>query len=127
MKRFEGKTVLITGAASGIGFASTEQFAREGATVVATDLRIEDLDAAFANLIAEGLSIEKAVQDVREHETWTRTVDGIIERHGRLDVLFNNAGGDILRASTRRPLNSGVTSMPSISTASSSACRPQSE
>jgi len=93
MKRFKGKTALITGAASGIGFASAEQFAREGATVVATDLRIEDLDAAFANLIAEGLAIEKAVQDVREHETWTRTVDGIIARHGRLDVLFNNAGG----------------------------------
>ncbi len=93
MQRFAGLTVLVTGAASGIGFASAEQFAREGAMVVATDLRKDDLDAAFANLIAEGLSIESAVQDVREYETWTRTVDGIIERHGRLDVLFNNAGG----------------------------------
>ncbi len=93
MKRFEGKTVLVTGAASGIGYASAEQFAREGATVIATDLRIEDLDSAFGDIVAEGLSIEKAVQDVTERETWTRTVDGIVERHGRLDVLFNNAGG----------------------------------
>lgn len=93
MQRFAGKTVLVTGAASGIGFATAEQFAREGATVIATDLRMENLDAAFGDLLAEGLSIEKAVQDVRDAETWTRTVDGIVARHGRLDVLFNNAGG----------------------------------
>jgi len=92
MQRFVEKTVLVTGAASGIGFASAEQFAREGATVIATDLRMEDLDAAFAELIAEGFSIEKAVQDVSNIEEWKSTVDGIIERHGQLDVLFNNAG-----------------------------------
>lgn len=93
MQRFEGKTALVTGAARGIGFASAEQFAREGATVVATDLRMEDLDAAFGDILTEGLLIEKAVQDVTERETWNRTVDDIIERHGKLDVLFNNAGG----------------------------------
>ena len=59
MKRFEGKTVLVTGAASGIGYASAEQFAREGATVIATDLRMEDLDTAFDDIVAEGLSIER--------------------------------------------------------------------
>ena len=93
MKRFDGKTVLVTGAASGIGRASAEQFAREGATVIATDLRMEDLDAAFGDVVAEGLSIETGVQDVTEFETWHVTLDNIVERHGRLDVLFNNAGG----------------------------------
>ena len=93
MQRFEGKTVLVTGAASGIGLASAEQFAREGATVVATDLQMDDLDRAFEEAVAAGLSIEKAVQDVTELDTWTRTVDAVVERHGGLDVLFNNAGG----------------------------------
>jgi NAD(P)-dependent dehydrogenase (short-subunit alcohol dehydrogenase family) len=84
---------LVTGAASGIGFASAEQFAREGATVIATDLEMADLDEAFADLVTEGLAIEKAVQDVTENDTWGRVVDDIVQRHGRLDVLFNNAGG----------------------------------
>ncbi len=93
MQRFSGKTVLVTGAASGIGFASAEQFAREGATVIATDLKMESLDAAFNDLLAEGLSIEKAVLDVTDSKAWTSTVDNIVAGHGRLDVLFNNAGG----------------------------------
>ena len=93
MKRFQEKKILVTGAASGIGFASAEQFAREGATVIATDLRMEELDAAFADLLAHGYIVEKAVQDVSEYETWNRVVDGIVERYGQLDILFNNAGG----------------------------------
>ena len=93
MQRFLGKTALVTGAASGIGLASAEQFACEGATVIATDLRMEDLDTAFDDNMPEGHSIEKMVQDVTERETWYRIIDGIMERHGRLDVLFNNAGG----------------------------------
>ena len=93
MKRFENKAVLVTGAASGIGYASAEQFAREGATVIATDLHMEDLDTAFAGLISEGFIIDKAVQDVSDYETWIGTVDGIVEGYGHLDVLFNNAGG----------------------------------
>lgn len=93
MQRFSGKTVLVTGAASGIGFAAAEQFAREGAIVIATDLRMDYLDSAFEELLAEGLAIEKMVQDVRDEEAWTRIIEGVVERHGRLDVLFNNAGG----------------------------------
>ena len=93
MKRFEGKTVLVTGAASGIGLASAEQFAREGGTVIATDINLDGLDNAFADLKDEGLTIEIGVQDVPDRETWGQTVEGIIDRHDQLDVLFNNAGG----------------------------------
>jgi len=93
MRRFEGKTILVTGAASGIGLASAEQFAREGGIVVATDLDLERLDNAFAGMLKEGLTVETGVQDVTERETWDRIVGGIVSRHGGLDVLFNNAGG----------------------------------
>ncbi|MCA9246570.1 MAG: glucose 1-dehydrogenase [Planctomycetales bacterium] len=93
MKRFEGKVVLVTGAASGIGLATAVEFAREGATVVASDLRQDDLDAAYAEVSAERLAIECRVQDVTQHAAWTDTVQAIVARHGRLDVLVNNAGG----------------------------------
>jgi len=93
MNRFDNKVVLVTGAASGIGYATTCEFAKEGALVVATDLRQEKLDSVFQDLIAEGYKIETRCQDVTEHETRKETIDGIVQRHGHLDVLFNNAGG----------------------------------
>ena len=93
IERFAGKSILVTGAASGIGFATAEQFAREGGIVTATDLNREGLEKAFEKLKVEGLAIETSVQDVTEQQTWALTVEGIVERHGQLDILFNNAGG----------------------------------
>ena len=92
MKRFDGRVVLVTGAASGIGFASATEFAAEGATLVATDIDKIALDNAFKEA-ASGLKIETVEQDVTDKDGWQVLVDGIIARHGRLDVLFNNAGG----------------------------------
>jgi NAD(P)-dependent dehydrogenase (short-subunit alcohol dehydrogenase family) len=96
IKRFAGKSILVTGAASGIGFSAAEQFAREGGIVTATDLNSEGLERAFQQLKDEGLAIETKVQDVTDQHIWTLTVEGIVERHGQLDVLFNNAGGGCL-------------------------------
>ena len=92
MNRFDGKVVMVTGAASGIGLASATEFAKEGGTVVATDVNAAALEAAAAGLKAEGLSVEAAVLDVTDRAAWDDCVDGIVGRHGRLDVLFNNAG-----------------------------------
>jgi NAD(P)-dependent dehydrogenase (short-subunit alcohol dehydrogenase family) len=97
MNRFDGKVVMVTGAASGIGLASATEFAKEGGTVVATDVNAAALEAAAAGLKAEGLSVEAAVLDVTDRAAWDDCVDGIVGRHGRLDVLFNNAGiGDFV-------------------------------
>lgn len=93
MGRFAGKVILVTGAASGIGLASAEQFARDGGTVIATDINLDGLEKAVADLGEGGAKIEARAQDVTDKEAWDRLIPDIVDRHGQLDVLFNNAGG----------------------------------
>jgi NAD(P)-dependent dehydrogenase (short-subunit alcohol dehydrogenase family) len=80
MGRLDGKVAVITGAASGIGRASAELFAREGATVVGVDLR-DDSPGALALAV-----------DVTDEEAVRALYAQVRERFGRIDVLFNNAG-----------------------------------
>ncbi|MGE5553326.1 MAG: SDR family NAD(P)-dependent oxidoreductase [Betaproteobacteria bacterium] len=93
MNRFEGKTVLITGAGSGIGRAIAVAFAQEGARVVATDLNQEAL-AGTVQAIAEATQKEATSYplDVTRKEEVRRTVQTVMERFGRIDILVNNAG-----------------------------------
>lgn len=83
--RLDGKIAIVTGGGRGIGRATAELFASEGATVVVGDV---DVSAPFdsARVSAEQL-------DVTDEDSWERLVAGVIERHGRIDVLMNNAGG----------------------------------
>ena len=83
MGRLAGKTALVTAAAAGIGRAAVEAFAREGATVIATDID----KAGLANL--GGLpSVETAVLDVTDRDA----IATLIGDHSDLDILFNVAG-----------------------------------
>ena len=89
MGRVEGKVVLITGAASGLGFADAQRLAEEGASLVLTDVNCDDGEA-LAREIGEGaLFIE---QDVSEEDSWDLVIDQTVNRFGRLDALVNNAG-----------------------------------
>ena len=90
--RVSGKVVLITGGASGIGLASAEACAREGAIVVITDVNTEEGQLQASRLAAGGLQVEFLQQDASSEADWRRVVDDILGRHGRLDVLVNNAG-----------------------------------
>jgi len=88
-RRFEGKVALVTGGASGIGEATARRLADEGAHVM-----IGDLNEGAAKDVAATLANDAASQavDVSDIEQVQALVDATVERYGRLDVLFNNAG-----------------------------------
>lgn len=94
--RVAGKVVLITGGASGIGLAGAEACAHEGATVVITDVNVAEGETQAKRLVAEGLEVEFLQQDASSEADWRRVVDDVLQRHGRLDVLVNNAGIGIM-------------------------------
>jgi citronellol/citronellal dehydrogenase len=85
-----GRTVLVTGGGTGLGKAAARELHAAGATIVIAGRRAEILEHA-APEIGERCSTIQA--DVRDPEEAARIVDTILDRHGRLDVLVNNAGG----------------------------------
>ena len=92
MSRLSNRICLITGAAQGIGLATAETFAREGATVIVADLKPEAVDAAVRRCQSLGAQAEGHALDVTERERVDAVVAQVLARHGRIDVLVNNAG-----------------------------------
>jgi 3(or 17)beta-hydroxysteroid dehydrogenase len=89
MNRVTGKVALVTGGGSGLGAADCEALAREGATVIVTDIKL-DTAQAVANRI-DGVPIALAL-DVADEYAWIAVMRAIAEKFGRLDILVNNAG-----------------------------------
>ena len=77
-----GRVVLVTGGVRGVGAGISSVFAEQGATVITCARRAVD-----------GLPYEFHACDIRDEDSVTRLIDSIVERHGRLDVVVNNAGG----------------------------------
>lgn len=84
-QRVEGKVAIITGGVQGIGRATAELLAEEGATVVVGD--IKEPDPPF-----ESNSIEYVEHDVADPDSWSSIVNDTVSKHGKVNVLFNNAG-----------------------------------
>lgn len=90
--RLNGKVALVTGASSGIGRATARLFAAEGARVVVGARRAAELDELVAEIAAAGGSAVALAGDVRSEAYAQALVALAVQRYGRLDVAFNNAG-----------------------------------
>jgi NAD(P)-dependent dehydrogenase (short-subunit alcohol dehydrogenase family) len=90
--RLEGKVALITGGGSGMGRVACELFAREGASVVVTDVVDDAGEATVAAIADAGGEATYVHADVAREDDARAMVDAAVRRYGRLDVLYNNAG-----------------------------------
>jgi len=92
MARLKGRTALVTGAAQGIGAGIARVMAAEGATLILTDLNGPGVAALAAELNARAL-----VHDVASEDDWARVAETVRSAFGRLDVLVNNAGIEVVK------------------------------
>jgi NAD(P)-dependent dehydrogenase (short-subunit alcohol dehydrogenase family) len=98
--RFDGTSVLIVGAASGLGAATATLFAAAGAWLTLVDLNAAALGALAADLARSGAVVEQVAGDAADIATVERAVACAMAAHGSIDVLFNNVGIDPLAATT---------------------------
>jgi meso-butanediol dehydrogenase/(S,S)-butanediol dehydrogenase/diacetyl reductase len=87
----QGKVAFISGGGSGIGAATAERLAQEGATVVICGRRLAPLDEVVARIAAAGGKAEAVQADVGVEHEYVAAIEAAAARHGRLDVLVNNA------------------------------------
>jgi citronellol/citronellal dehydrogenase len=89
----DGQVAIVSGGGSGLGRAAALELAGLGAQVVVCGRRLEPLEETAAR---EGGRVEAVACDIREEEEVEALVDGVLERHGQIDLLVNNAGGQYL-------------------------------
>src|SRR5438552_8228221 len=88
--QFDGQISIVTGAGSGIGFATAEGLAAGGATVICVDWK--GAEEAAASIRSSGGNATGVKLDVRDSAGWTALIADVVARHGPIDILVNNAG-----------------------------------
>ena len=92
MENFTDKLAVITGGASGVGFAIGEALAKEGAKVILTDIETESLEISTKSLKDQSLNVHFKVADVSSPKSMMELADWCEAEHGSVHLLFNNAG-----------------------------------
>ncbi len=95
---FKGKTMVITGAASGIGRATALVFGREGSNVLCADINEQGAQQAARAVTEAGGRGEAAFVDVTKRDSVRAMIETAVDRFGKVDFLFNSAGSAIRRA-----------------------------
>lgn len=101
MKRFDNKTVVVTGGGGGIGGATCRRFAGEGARVAVFDLNLDAAEKVAASLRSSGGTAEAIRCDITDRLSVDAAVIAVESKLGPIDVLVNNAGWDIFRPFTK--------------------------
>lgn len=92
MARFDGKTVIVTGAGSGIGAATALRFGAEGAAVVVSDIDQANAESIAKEIVRKGGRAMAVRTDVSDEAQVAKLVDAAVAEYGGLDVMVNNAG-----------------------------------
>src|SRR5690625_1176178 len=92
MGKLDGKVVIITGAASGMGKSHAKLFAKEGAKVVGSDINFDGLKKVVEEIRNDGGEAIAVAHDVSKKEDWDRVVEETISNYKTINVLVNNAG-----------------------------------
>ncbi|WP_247731364.1 SDR family NAD(P)-dependent oxidoreductase [Halovivax limisalsi] len=92
MRGVDGKTALVSGAASGIGRAAAKRFAEESASVVAVDIDEEGGEETVSQIESDGGEVTFVETDVTDRDDVAAAVETAVDTYGGLDVAFNNAG-----------------------------------
>lgn len=101
MRRFEGKTVVVTGGGGGIGGATSRRFARDGAQVAVLDLNPEAAEQVVAQIRADGGQAAAFRCDITDRASVDAAVQAVETQLGPIDVLVNNAGWDVFKPFTK--------------------------
>jgi 3-oxoacyl-[acyl-carrier protein] reductase len=91
-KRLENKVCIVTGAANGIGFATAKKFSDEGGIAVICDVNLEKVNLAVDAINQAGGRAEGYVMNVTDRANVDAVVQTLMDKHGHIDVLINNAG-----------------------------------
>ncbi|MEH7125128.1 glucose 1-dehydrogenase [Bacillus sp. JJ1773] len=92
MSRLEGKVAIVTGASSGIGKATAELFAKEGAKVIVADINESDGHVVVDEIKSKGHEASFIKLDVTSESSWENVTSQTEEKYGKLNILINNAG-----------------------------------
>lgn len=98
MNSIQGKVILVTGAGQGLGAEIVKTLATDGATVIATDVKADKLELVTKEIRNNGGKASSYLMDVSDEKSVEEALQKIIQEHGKLDVLVNNAGIDFTKS-----------------------------